>query len=131
MIVNGNQVSVKINPFARLLDVLREDLHLTGTKEGCGVGECGACTVIVDGETVNTCLTLAASMEGKCITTIEGIAANDQLHPIQQAFIDDQWENTAVETVVEETPDDETEDEEESEEEAEEEAAAGLGALFG
>ena len=88
MIVNGNQVSVKINPFARLLDVLREDLHLTGTKEGCGVGECGACTVIVDGETVNTCLTLAASMEGKCITTIEGIAANDELHPIQQAFID-------------------------------------------
>lgn len=88
MIVNGKEVNVMVKPYARLLDVIREELSLTGTKEGCGVGECGACTVIVDGQTVNTCLTLAASMEGRHITTIEGIMENDELHPIQQAFID-------------------------------------------
>lgn len=87
MVVNGNPVSLEVKPYARLLDVLREDLGLTGTKEGCGVGECGACTVIVDGETVNTCLTLAASMDGKHITTIEGLMEDDKLHPIQEAFI--------------------------------------------
>ena len=88
MNVNGKDVSVSIMPYARLLDVLREDLFLTGTKEGCGVGECGACTVLVDGESVNSCLTLAASMEGRKIVTIEGIAADDELHPIQQALLD-------------------------------------------
>lgn len=87
MVVNGKPVSLEVKPYARLLDVLREELGLTGTKEGCGVGECGACTVIVDGETVNTCLTLAASMEGKHITTIEGLMENEKLHPIQEAFI--------------------------------------------
>lgn len=87
MFVNGKPVSLKVKPYARLLDVLREDLGLTGTKEGCGIGECGACTVIVDGETVNTCLTLAASMDGKHITTIEGLTENEKLHPIQEAFI--------------------------------------------
>lgn len=87
MYVNGKAVSVEVKPYARLLDVLREDLGLTGTKEGCGVGECGACTVIVDGETVNTCLTLAAAMEGKHITTIEGIMENEKLHPIQESFV--------------------------------------------
>jgi carbon-monoxide dehydrogenase small subunit len=87
MFVNGKPVSLEVKPYARLLDVLREDLGLTGTKEGCGVGECGACTVIVDGETVNTCLTLAASMDGKHITTIEGLMENEKLHPIQEAFI--------------------------------------------
>jgi len=87
MVVNGNPVSIEVKPYARLLDVLREDLSLTGTKEGCGVGECGACTVIVDGETVNSCLTLAASMDGKHITTIEGLMENEKLHPIQEAFI--------------------------------------------
>lgn len=88
MIVNGKSVSVNVKPYARLIDVLREELNLTGTKEGCGVGECGACTVIVDGQSVNSCLALAASMEGKSITTIEGLMENDRLHPIQQAFID-------------------------------------------
>ncbi|WP_227764934.1 (2Fe-2S)-binding protein [Zhaonella formicivorans] len=87
MVVNGKPESLEVKPYARLLDVLREDLGLTGTKEGCGVGECGACTVIVDGETVNTCLTLALSMEGKHITTIEGLMENEKLHPIQEAFI--------------------------------------------
>lgn len=88
MTVNGNAVSVYIKPYARLIDVIREDLGLTGTKEGCGVGECGACTVIVDGKNVNTCLTLAASMEGKSILTIEGLSKDFKLHPIQQAFIE-------------------------------------------
>lgn len=88
MVVNDKPVSIKIKPYARLLDVIREDLGLTGTKEGCGVGECGACTVIVDGKSVNTCLTLAASMEGKSITTIEGLMKDENLHPIQQSFID-------------------------------------------
>jgi len=87
MILNGKPVSVEVKPYARLLDVIREEIGLTGTKEGCGIGECGACTVIVDGQTVNSCLVLAASMEGKNITTIEGIAENDKLHPIQEAFI--------------------------------------------
>lgn len=87
MVVNGKPVSLEVKPYARLLDVLRENLGLTGTKEGCGIGECGACTVIVEGETVNTCLTLAASMDGKHITTIEGLMENDKLHPIQEAFI--------------------------------------------
>lgn len=87
MIVNGKPVSVEVKPYARLLDVIREELGLTGTKEGCGVGECGACTVIVDGQTVNTCLTLAASMEGKHIITIEGLMEDGKLHPIQEAFI--------------------------------------------
>lgn len=87
MIVNEKTVSVEINPYARLLDVIREELGLTGTKEGCGVGECGACTVIVDGKSVNSCMVLAASMEGKHITTIEGLMKGDKLHPIQEAFV--------------------------------------------
>ncbi|ATW25838.1 (2Fe-2S)-binding protein [Candidatus Formimonas warabiya] len=87
MVVNGKPVSLEIKPYTRLLDVLRYDLGLTGTKEGCGIGECGACTVIVDGQTVNTCLTLAASMEGRHITTIEGLMENGKMHPIQEAFI--------------------------------------------
>lgn len=88
MFVNEKPVSVRVKPYARLLDVIREEVGLTGTKEGCGVGECGACTVIVDGKSVNSCLALAASMEGKHITTIEGLMENEKLHPIQQAFID-------------------------------------------
>jgi len=86
--VNGKQHRVEVFPMARLLDVLREDLQLTGTKEGCGEGECGACTVNVDGRIVNSCLVPVAQVEGSEIMTIEGVAGPDQLHAVQQAFIE-------------------------------------------
>lgn len=86
--VNGAPRSVEAFPMARLLDVLREQLHLTGTKEGCGEGECGACTIILDGQIVNSCLVPIAQVNGSDITTIEGVARQDQLHAVQQAFID-------------------------------------------
>jgi aerobic carbon-monoxide dehydrogenase small subunit len=86
--INGESRTVDAFPIARLLDVLREQLHLTGTKEGCGEGECGACTVILDGQIVNSCLVPVAQVNGSDITTIEGVARNDQLHTVQQAFID-------------------------------------------
>jgi len=86
--VNGEQRSVEGFPMARLLDVLREQLYLTGTKEGCGEGECGACTVIIDGQIVNSCLVPLAQVNGTEITTIEGVAGNGELHAVQQAFID-------------------------------------------
>jgi carbon-monoxide dehydrogenase small subunit len=85
--VNGERVSVEAYPFARLLDVLREELRLTGTKEGCGEGECGACTVFVGGEVVNSCLVPVAQIAGAEIRTIEGVASGDQLHAVQEAFI--------------------------------------------
>ncbi|MBX3279202.1 MAG: (2Fe-2S)-binding protein [Acidobacteria bacterium] len=72
----------------RLLDVLREDCRLTGTKEGCGEGECGACSVIVDGEVVNSCLIPVCQVEGSSVTTVEGLALNDQLSPLQRAFLE-------------------------------------------
>jgi aerobic carbon-monoxide dehydrogenase small subunit len=86
--VNGESHKVEVFPMARLLDVLREELRLTGTKEGCGEGECGACTVILDGQIVNSCLVPVAQVEGADITTIEGVADGDKLHVVQQAFID-------------------------------------------
>src|SRR5215218_9078931 len=86
--VNGRGVTLHAHPFARLLDVLREELRLTGTKEGCGEGECGACSVLLDGALVNSCLVPALQVEGAEIRTIEGIASIEQLHAVQQAFID-------------------------------------------
>ena len=86
--VNGTSRRVEVFPMARLLDVLREELQLTGTKEGCGEGECGACTVIIDGQIVNSCLVPMAQLNGVEITTIEGVAAGDNLHAVQQAFIE-------------------------------------------
>ena len=88
-VVNGRGVDVNAHPMARLLDVLRVDLGLTGTKEGCGEGECGACSVLVNGELVNSCLTPVLQADGAAITTIEGVAgAEATLSAVQQAFID-------------------------------------------
>jgi aerobic carbon-monoxide dehydrogenase small subunit len=86
--VNGRDFNFDAWPLARLLDVLREELHLTGTKEGCGEGECGACAVLLDGELVNSCLVPAAHANGANITTIEGLALGDELHAVQQAFLE-------------------------------------------
>lgn len=86
--VNGIDHSVEVDGSTRLLDLLRDSLGLTGTKEGCGEGECGACTVIMDGEIVDSCLVLAFQCEGKSILTIEGLQKGDQLDPAQQAFIE-------------------------------------------
>lgn len=86
-ILNGAPVTVEIAPNMRLLDVLRDKLYLTGTKEGCGVGECGACTVIVDGQAVNSCLVLAMTVEGKQVTTVEGLMQDGKLHPLQEAVL--------------------------------------------
>ncbi len=86
-VVNGERKSLRSYPMARLLDVLRNDLGLTGTKEGCGEGECGACSVWMDGQLVNSCLVPVLQAEGSEIKTIEGIASGEQLHGVQQAFI--------------------------------------------
>lgn len=85
--INGTMRKLSIEPRVTLLDLLREQLHLTGTKKGCDHGQCGACTVHVDGQRVNACLTLALTTEGSKVTTIEGLATGDELHPMQQAFI--------------------------------------------
>lgn len=85
--LNGQPCKIDVGETERLLDVLRDRLFLTGTKEGCGVGECGACTVIVNGKAVNACLTLAASVEGKDVITIEGVAQDGELAPIQQSIL--------------------------------------------
>jgi len=85
--VNGAATTLRAHPMARLLDVLREDLRLTGTKEGCGEGECGACSVLIDGVLVNSCLVPVLQIEGTKIKTIEGIATQEKLHAVQEAFI--------------------------------------------
>jgi xanthine dehydrogenase YagT iron-sulfur-binding subunit len=87
-VVNGSPVSLRVDPRATLLDTLRERLDLKGTKKGCDRGQCGACTVHIDGRRVLSCLTLAAATTGHQVTTIEGLADGDRLHPMQQAFID-------------------------------------------
>lgn len=86
--VNGDARAVKAPPMKRLLDVLREDLRLTGTKEGCGEGECGSCSVRMDGELVNSCLVPVLQAQGAEIQTVEGLAINGALHPLQKAFLD-------------------------------------------
>lgn len=87
--VNGEIFVIEIQEDKRLIDLLREDLGLIGTKEGCGEGECGACTVIMDGESVASCLVMAFQADGASITTIEGLSFKDEIHPIQQALIDE------------------------------------------
>ena len=86
--VNGKPQRLDVPPMRRLLDVLREDLHLTGTKEGCGEGECGACAVLVDGVLVNSCLVPALQVNGSRVCTIEGVSTEGRLHPIQQCFLE-------------------------------------------
>ena len=86
--VNGTEHRLTLDPRTTLLDALREHLHLTGSKKGCGLGQCGACTVLLDGKRVKSCLSLAALVEGREITTIEGLATGEQLHPVQAAFIE-------------------------------------------
>lgn len=86
--INGTEQQLELAPWTTLLDALREYLDLTGTKKGCDHGQCGACTVLVDGKRINSCLTLAVMKEGAEITTIEGLAKGDELHPLQSAFIE-------------------------------------------
>jgi xanthine dehydrogenase YagT iron-sulfur-binding subunit len=86
--INGAQVPQPGDPRVSLLDLLRENLHLTGTKKGCNQGACGACTVLVDGERVLSCLTLAVQVDGRSVTTIEGLVVDGAMHPLQQAFIE-------------------------------------------
>lgn len=86
--VNGHTHSLELPPSVTLLDLLRERLHLTGTKKGCDHGQCGACTVLVDGRRINSCLKLAVTLDGAEITSIEGLASGSQLHPLQAAFVE-------------------------------------------
>ena len=85
--VNGASHAIDVSPWKRLLDVLREDLRLTGTKEGCGEGECGACTVMLDGEAVNSCLVAVGQCDARTVTTVEGLARGDVLHAVQKALV--------------------------------------------
>lgn len=88
LVVNGQAVTLAVRPFATLLEVLRDELELTGTKYGCGEGECGACSVLLDGRVVNACLVLALECADTEVLTIEGLAGNGDLHPLQRAFVD-------------------------------------------
>jgi carbon-monoxide dehydrogenase small subunit len=87
MNVNGQDMSCDVSPWKRLLDALREDLRLTGTKEGCGEGECGACSVLLDGEVVNSCLVAVGQCAGRKVTTVEGVARGDVLHAVQDQLV--------------------------------------------
>jgi len=87
--LNGREIEAEVEPNTLLLNLLRERLHLTGAKYGCGIGECGACTVLLDGEPILSCLTLAVEVDGREITTIEGLAENGELHPLQRAFLEE------------------------------------------
>ena len=89
-VINGREVEASVKPNQTLLEWLRDDLRLCGSREGCGVGVCGSCTVLVDGRPVSSCLMLATNAEGKEIQTIEGLAKGDELDPVQQAFLDQQ-----------------------------------------
>lgn len=86
--LNGQEIGLEAPPDQRVVDLLRQELHLTGTKEGCGAGECGACTILVNGQSRLSCLMLAAQLDGANVTTIEGLTVNGTIHPVQQAFID-------------------------------------------
>ena len=88
MTLNGEQVTIEVGPDALLVDVLRDQLELTGTKEACGEGECGACTVLLDGEPVTSCLVPALKAQGREVMTVEGLASGGELHPLQKAFIE-------------------------------------------
>jgi carbon-monoxide dehydrogenase small subunit len=87
--LNGKSIAVEVFPFRLLLDLLRDELLLTGTKEGCGTGDCGACTVLLDGKPVNSCLIFSGELDGAVIVTVEGLKIGPELHPIQQAFVQD------------------------------------------
>ena len=89
LIINNEKRTIEVPPIKRLLDVLREDLHLTGTKEGCGEGECGSCSVLMNGELVNSCLVPALQANGATVCSIEGVAHEGHLHPIQQCFLEE------------------------------------------
>ncbi len=87
-IINGEEKSLEIDPGTTALELIRDILELKGTKEGCGIGECGACTIVVDGHAVNACLLFAAQLDGREVLTVEGLNQEDGLHPIQQSFVD-------------------------------------------
>jgi len=86
--VNGKNHELAVSPSQTLIEVLRNELGLTGTKQGCGIGECGTCTVLLDGQPVNSCLILALDVDGREVTTIEGLAKGPELHPLQKAFVE-------------------------------------------
>jgi carbon-monoxide dehydrogenase small subunit len=89
LMVNGERHHVELEPWTTLLELLRDTLHLTGTKEGCGMGDCGTCIVLVEGTPINSCLMLAVDAHGRQVTTIEGLAIDEKLHPLQRSFLEE------------------------------------------